>query len=209
MGDLISDRMFRVAQTSIEERCGLLSDKIGQMRKRALQHLMVARNMEHENKKWALHEKQAAHLAMAQVQVYEKQLGMLEMQAAFFAARRSPRLCEISMARFVPPWVVWHLPKPKVWQLVSMCKSMKVRRRANESDKDLQLRSIAEAHEAVLRSINTMSAETHKPPKFVSRADVEFIRRFAIKMRSSKPMVDRAFKKFMQRRLTANATQKN
>ena len=200
MGELISAQCFRVAQTSVEERCGRLRAQIFALRHRALQHVTTARNMEYENPQWALHEKQAAHLAMAQVAVYMRQLENLHMQAAFFRARRTPRLCEVRLARFVPPWVVWHLPEPQVEFLVHLCENMYVPRLANETDSTYQMRRIAKGHELVAREIELHAAPSHKPTKFVTKGDVEFVRSFARKMLDSKPSVDAAYDRFMASR---------
>lgn len=199
MGELLTEDMFTLAQNSVLKRCRALQDELSELRRRALTHLTMARNMEAENAHSALAEKQLAHIVMGNVAVRTRQLDALHMQAAFFRAKRTPRVCEVRVARFVPPWVVWHLPRRTVEYLAKMCEDIRVKRGANEDERSYQMRCVARAHELVAREIDLRAPPNYKPNKFVTKADVQFMRSFARKMLNSKSDVDAAYNRFMAR----------
>ena len=144
------------------------------MELRAADALILSRNLSHENRDQSMLQLAISADLLAQKRQLELKISMAEMQAAYFKAGAPLRVCDLVISKYVPPWVIWHMPEDSVYDLVRQCDSLVQR----VSGCDV-LERIGIAHDFIVRSVSIVDFKRHKPTATITqseRAHMEFLK---------------------------------
>jgi len=176
---LLTPEMAKSARATLAERLYELQRGKRAMERRAGDALLLSRNLSHENARQSKRHLIITAEWMAQKRRIEVEISLAEMQLAYF--KNMPlRVCDHVISEFVPPWVVWHMPEQRVFDLARDCVAL-TRHIPRENVQE----RIAEAHEHIVRNVSVFDTKQHKPPATITQAEREHLKILKEKLRRS------------------------